>query len=271
MESKSAGNVRAIGRALKVLQVINLHRSLSMMEIAKLADLPYPTTFRIVETLIEEGMIEQEPTRKHYRPTSMVQTLSAGYRPEDRIVSVARPHIVSLTRRVAWPIVVCQRFGLSMMIRDSTHLMTPLTMTIYHPGYIFPILDSSSGRAYLAFCPPGEYAAIMDELERRNHNTTLQSQAGIEPLLETIRAQGYSTHDRTLSTAEPGKNSSLSAPVFQGADLVGTITLVFFASAMPLNRASGQFAEPLMQTARAISADLTDGAATSGPNYSRDE
>ncbi len=257
MESKSSGNVRAIGRALMVLQVINRHRSLNMMEIAKLTQLPYPTAFRIIETLIEEGMIEQERGRKNYRPTQLVRTLSAGYSPEDHVASVARPHIVALTEQLAWPLVVCTRVGLSMMIRDSTHLMTPLTLSLYHPGYTFPILDSSSGRAYLAFAPEAEYASIIDDLERLNGSAALQSLTAITPLLDEIRSLGFSTHDRTLATAEPGKNSSISAPLFEEDRLTGTLTLVFFASAMPLARAIRQFADPLMQTARHISAELS--------------
>jgi IclR family mhp operon transcriptional activator len=256
MEPKSAGNVRAIGRALAVLQVINRHRSLSMMEIARLTDLPYPTAFRIVETLVEEGLIEQERGRKHYRPTPMVRGLSAGYRPQDRLAAIARPHIVALTQQVAWPITLCSRVGLNMMIRDSTHLMTPLTMSLYHPGYTFPILESSSGRAYLAFCPPDESAGVLADLERATQGTLLQTRAVIEPLLDEIRAQGFSTHDRTLSTAEPGKNSSISAPLFERSILVGTITLVFFASAMPLARAVAQFSPMLIETARSISVEL---------------
>ena len=46
-----------------MLQVVNHHRSIGMTEVARRCEVPYPTTCRIVETLIEERMIEREATR----------------------------------------------------------------------------------------------------------------------------------------------------------------------------------------------------------------
>jgi IclR family mhp operon transcriptional activator len=120
-DSDSSGNIRAISRGIKVLKTINQHGALSMMSIATLCDLPYPTACRIVETLQEECLIERERTRKYYRPTALVRTLSAGYNDDDDLAQSCRPHIVKLTRDVRWPISLCTRVGMSMMIQDSTH------------------------------------------------------------------------------------------------------------------------------------------------------
>jgi molybdenum-dependent DNA-binding transcriptional regulator ModE len=58
------GNVRAISRGLAVLQAVNRGGSVTMMEICRTAQIPYPTACRIVQTLMDEGMIEREPARK---------------------------------------------------------------------------------------------------------------------------------------------------------------------------------------------------------------
>jgi IclR family mhp operon transcriptional activator len=70
--------IRAITRGLAVLQAVNQHGSLTMMEIAQTSKVPYPTACRIVQTLLHEGMIEREPGRKTYRATSLVLTLASG-------------------------------------------------------------------------------------------------------------------------------------------------------------------------------------------------
>ena len=111
-------------------------RSLSLMDIARAVDLPYPTAFRIIQTLIHEGLIECEPTRKHYRVTELVQSLSLGYQDGGKLVSAARPHIVELTRRFSWPVSVVTHVGQSMVVRDSTHTLTSLTFFNYSPGYL---------------------------------------------------------------------------------------------------------------------------------------
>ena len=55
--------IRSITRSIAALKAINRHGSLSMMEIAKASEVPYPTACRIVQTLLYEGLIEQEPAR----------------------------------------------------------------------------------------------------------------------------------------------------------------------------------------------------------------
>ena len=91
--------IRSIARAISVLQWINQRGSLSLMEVAVLANLPYATTFRIVQTLMHEGFVTLEPSRKRYRVTSLVQTLSLGYRDHGSLVDIARPYMVDLTKK----------------------------------------------------------------------------------------------------------------------------------------------------------------------------
>jgi IclR family transcriptional regulator, mhp operon transcriptional activator len=70
--------IRAISRGLAVLQCVNRHGALTMMEISQLSEVPYPTACRIVQTLLHEGMLEREPGKKRYRASPQVLTLSSG-------------------------------------------------------------------------------------------------------------------------------------------------------------------------------------------------
>ena len=121
--------IRSLVRGLEVLQTINREGSLTLTRICKLTGLPYPTVFRIMQTLIAEGFVESEPARKWYRPTILAKTLSSGFPEESRLVAVARPYIVELTEKFAWPISITTRVGNMMMVRDSTHSLTSLTLS----------------------------------------------------------------------------------------------------------------------------------------------
>jgi IclR family mhp operon transcriptional activator len=257
-EFSRRGTIRAIGRGLAVLQAVNRAGSLSMMDIAVSSGVPYPTACRIVQTLIVEGMIEREPDRKRYRATALVQTLSAGYQSESHLVSTARPYIVDLTNRLRWPISVTTRVGTSMMVRDSTHSLTPLAFYVYPPGYTLPMLESSSGRAYLAFCPEDERDSLLQVIgsARGGAEVALARRTDIMRLFEQIREGGFATHQRTRATENPGKTSSISAPVFFRGRVTGTLTLIFFASAMPMEEAVKQFANPLKDASTSLSAEL---------------
>ena len=257
-ESDKDGAIRAISRGLRVLQAINRGGSITMMQICREAAIPYPTACRVIETLIKEGMVEREPARKRYRATALVRTLSVGFQDEDALVAVARPHIVALCNRHGWPVSIATRVGHSMMVRDSTHKLTSLTLANYSPGYTLPIIECSTGKAYLAFCEAEERAAILSGL--RQLDGPAERLAALllhdDSLLGAIRASGYATQALNSYTAVPGKTSSIAVPLFKGDQIRGSLALIFFAAAMPMARAEALFVTDLRATAAAIAAEL---------------
>jgi IclR family transcriptional regulator, mhp operon transcriptional activator len=250
--------IRSISRSIAVLKAINQSGSMSMMAISRAAAVPYPTACRIVQTLLMEGLIEQEPARKHYRPTALVHTLSHGFQHDDRLVEVARPHIVALTERVGWPVSIAIRVGRNMMLRDSTHANSPLTFEQYYPGFTLPILDSASGKLSMAYASPEERATILKWI-RVSQDIDLDylksAEAGLD--VETIQAHGYSVQGRNHFNLTPGKTSSIAVPIFLNGKFEAAMTLVFFVRAMKIDTAIEQYLADLTATAATISAELS--------------
>jgi IclR family transcriptional regulator, mhp operon transcriptional activator len=254
----SEGMVRAISRGLAVLQAINRGGSITMMEIARSTNIPYPTANRIVQTLLREGMIERESTRKHYRATALVQSLASGFHDDSQLVVVARPHIEALCTQLHWPISIVSRVGAQMMVRDSTHMMTSLTLNNYYPGFTLPIMECSSGKAYLAFCSDAERELIFEGFSVSDGAVERMAKLlmSSDTLFQEIRRNGYATQARNAYTANPGKTSSIAVPLFKDGKISGALVLVFFSVAMSMKTAIEQFAEPLKAAGEAISADL---------------
>ena len=263
---KSESGIRSLRRGLAVLQVINRGGSVRMIDICQQADIPYPTAHRIVKSLISEGMIECEQGRKRYKPTALVRTLSYGYRAEERLISIARPHIVELCEDVNWPISLTTRVGNMMMVQDSTHSKTSLTFNNYQPGYTLPLLECSTGKAYLAFCEQRERATIVAGFDELGEHDAQMAQLLFknDDFLDDIRQAGYATQARNLYTDNPGKTSSIAAPIFGHGKLQACVALVFFSSAIRMSDAEARFVEKLMQTAHAVGRDLTQTNAELG-------
>ncbi|MCC2976549.1 helix-turn-helix domain-containing protein [Sphingomonas sp. PL-96] len=256
--------IRSLSRSIAALKAINEHGSLTMMAISKASRVPYPTACRIVQTLLFEGLIEQEPSRKRYRPTALVQTLSHGFQHRDHLVSTARPHIVELTREVGWPISIAIRVGRRMMLRDSTHANTALTFENYYPGFSLPILDSASGRLSLAFAADEEREMIlgwMREMPEVELDYLRSAQVSLD--VEKIRANGYAVQGRNHYNRTPGKTSSIAVPIFNDGEFEAAMTMVFFVSAMKLDTAIERYLPTLKACAAAISSDLS-GISTRG-------
>ena len=251
--------IRSISRSIAALKAINRHGSLSMMEISKASEVPYPTACRIVQTLLYEGLIEQEPARKRYRPTALVQTLAHGFQQDDKLIKAARPHIVALTKRVGWPVSIATRVGRNMMLRDSTHANTSLTFEQYYPGFTLPILDSASGKLSMAFAAEEDRLMILRWM-RVSQEIDLQYLATAEASLnvERIREQGYAVQGRNHFNLTPGKTSSIAVPIFHNGIFEAAMTMVFFVSAMKLDTAIENYLEDLKATAVAVSHDLSD-------------
>jgi IclR family mhp operon transcriptional activator len=221
--------IRSVSRSIAVLQCINRMGSLSLMEIARSVALPYPTAFRIIQTLMHEGLIECEPTRKHYRATQLVQTLSVGYRDHGNLLTRARPHIVALTQKLSWPVSVVTHVGQSMMVRDSTHSQTSLTFANYEPGFTMPLLQCASGHAYLAHVSDDERMKLLSSLEAVEKRSPMMEMFKSQKIVQRIREDGYATFDRNPHTAVPGKTSSIGVPIFEGDSVAGTLTFVFLS------------------------------------------
>ncbi len=252
--------IRSVSRALHVLQAINRHGALTMTQISKEVKLPYPTTCRVVLTLVSEGVIEREKSRKYYRPTALSQSLSCGYHQRSRLVAIARRHIEKLTEEVRWPISLASRVGPYMVIQDSTHALTTLTFSEYHPGYSLPILSCASGLAYLAYMEPEKRHEIIDQLEVPDEDNMIYRMISNneDSFFAEIRKDHYATYIKNPHTKNPGKTSSIAMPLHRDKELVGTMALIFFSTSMRVAKAFDTFGDLLLETQANINKDLTE-------------
>ena len=246
--------IRAASRALEVLEAINHLGGPTIMEITEDCRLPYPTVYRIIMTLVHDGWIEQEPTRKRYRPTQRVWSLVNGFQTQDLLVACARKPLTDLTSAVLWPVTLSVRVGDRMMVKDSTHSLTSQTFSNYHPGYTLPLLDCGAGKAYLAFCAEEERCIILDSAQRSGDELTLWMLqiVGNESYLDKIRQQGFASHVRVQHNENPGKTSAIAVPVFVDGRLEACLALIYFDLAMREEEAIAQYAEQLKHTAARI-------------------
>ena len=259
--AKTGDSVRALTRGIAVLQAINRGGSVTMTEIARASGIPYPTVFRLVETLMVEGLVEREPMRRRYRPTALVQTLAHGFQGDGRLVNAARPHIVALTRRIGWPISVSTPVGHSMVLRDSTHALTTLTFSEYFPGYASPIIDSAAGLVYLASLDADTRAGLLASfrLMADRQQAAVIDRIEEDELFPAIATRGYATRAYNQFTRNPGKTSSIAAPVREpDGRVIGAVALAFFASALKMPAAEERFAGPLLECTAAIDAALAE-------------
>jgi IclR family mhp operon transcriptional activator len=248
-------SIRAVERGLFVLQAINRGGSVSMAQIARSTAMAYPTACRMVQTMIDCGMVEREPGGKKYRVTPLVETLSHGFRKEDKLAKVARPHMEKLTQEIVWPLYLSCRIGDTMMVRESTDSMTTLTFDHYNPGFRMPLLDSSSGKVQLAFSERDETELALKGVQL-GHGSGENYVRGLKEALGKTRKDGFATVAHHWYMEPKGKTSALSVPVMQDGRAVGALSVLFFSSAMSIDEAIAKYFVKLNETAQNISRDF---------------
>jgi len=248
-------SIRSISRSISVLRTINHHGSLPMMAIAREEGLPYPTAFRIVQTLVNEGLIVQEPQRKHYRATALVQSLASGYKAEGNLLDAVGLPIRTLTQQVGWPAFVTTRVGPQMVVCDATHAHTTLTFALCHPGFAVPLLYSATGQACLANADPEE----ADDLIRWALIGSGGGQYGDEAAdlartIQQIRALGYAA--KACMNNSPNRSASIAVPILKDGQVEAVLTLVYFHSALRQSDAIDRYLGSIKATAEQISGRL---------------
>ena len=243
--------VRSLERGLAVLAAMNRHKIASVLELARETRLPRPTVYRLLETLARAGYVVRAGSADRFCLARQVRTLSDGFVEDEWISDVAAPLMGAFTRQHVWPVALMTFEEGSMLIRSTTHPASSLSIDYGMVGRRLPMLRTAAGRAYLAFCPDNERRAILDML---NHSPAPEDQFDarrLAALLRRVRLTGHALQDREINPRAAG----ISVPI-RGKRVLGTVSMIWIASALPLQEAEQRFHQALQM----LAARIADGA-----------
>jgi IclR family mhp operon transcriptional activator len=144
-----------------------------------------------------------------------------------------------------------------MVVRETTHQRSPLSVDRDMVGLEVPMLRTACGRAYLAFCAEAEQREIIQHLKTLNdpEDEPYIADNAIREVLALSRRQGYA--GRFNEPFVP-RTSSIAMPILVNGYARGCIAVVWLTSAMPFNRAIRQFVPPIREAAKTIALRLAD-------------
>ncbi|MEQ8248708.1 MAG: helix-turn-helix domain-containing protein [Alphaproteobacteria bacterium] len=242
--------VRSLVRGLDILQALNRRNGATVTEVAEETDLSRGTVYRMLETLREAGYVFRDSADARYRLTIMVRGLSDGFSDESWVSEIAKPRIEALCKKVVWPIAIATIHGTTMLVRETTDKNSPLALRRISGGFRFPILASSAGQAYLAFCPEEQRETMLDVLSRSDtHPSDMMARNPrlMRKILGEVQEKGYAT------TTRPHLNdSAVAVPVLPHGRVVAAISLRYIDSAMSVSTAVDKYLGELKATAQDI-------------------
>ncbi len=252
------GSVRSLERGLAVLAAMNRRKLPSVMELARDTRLPRPTVYRLLETLSRAGFVTRTSPHDRYCLARGVRTLSDGFVEDDWIADIAAPLMTQFTRELVWPVALLTFEESRMLVRETTHEASTLSIDHGMVGRSLPMLRTAAGRCYLAFCPAKERRAILEMLSR---SKALEDRWAREPqrltkLLDAIRAKGYAIQDREINP----KTTGIAVPVRLGTRVLGSLSSIWISSALTIENAEAELHPPLATTAARIADAIRERA-----------
>jgi IclR family mhp operon transcriptional activator len=251
--------VRALQRGLEILAEVNRSDGIRAGVVARNLGLPRPTVYRLLETLEELGYVARSASDERFRVTLLAHNLGDGFDIDSGLGHTAGPILVELGRRVVWPVdlVICKEAA--MVIQETTHARSPLSIDRAMVGIRLPMLHTAAGRAYLAFCPEPERRMLVTHLRRNDDErdrSLLHPPAFRRFVRETV-ARGYGVRTSSglpIANTSATKTASIALPILSGGAVLGCLTIIWLANALDFDDAAAQFYGPMKDAAEAIAA-----------------
>lgn len=201
-QRSGTGKIRGTAAFTKFMSVLQLvadsPRTLGIAELCKVANLPRPTVYRIVDALRAEGLIaEAQPDDTFMLGPRLISLASKSWAMFD-LRTIAHPFIEKLRDETGETVHLAVPSGTEMVYIDKLESPQTVRMTS-RIGTRITLYSSSVGKAYLAALPPDEQKGLLGKIafKRFTSHTIMQRKALDAELKKTLK-RGYSLdHEET--------------------------------------------------------------------------
>ncbi len=190
-EETDLSAVKTLRKALAILDAFAAaERPLTVAEVAVRAGVTRPTAHRLIQTLIGEGYLAQDPGDSRITPGYSVLMLAGSLLDTSQIRLESMPHLETLARTTG------ERVSLGILHRHQMLYLAgvekPSLPTIFSRfGKTMPAYSSGLGKAILAYVSEAELSRYFRAVPLvRQTESTIVDEAALRAELAEIRLQG---------------------------------------------------------------------------------
>jgi IclR family mhp operon transcriptional activator len=264
--------VTAALRVLDVLRAVNRLKEASVGDIFRETGLNRPTIVRMLETLMHVGFVARHPAEPIYMPTGRTLDLSSGYQRHEEMALAAGPVLARLHKELQWPSDVAV-FDQDAMVVARTSRGAGFVHFNRRPGYRAPLLGTSLGMSFLAFCDETTRANALAALAASTDpwSAIAREPKKLQGMLNIVRKRGYATMSQDYSDSSyGGMASAVGVPIPLGGAAVGSLNLMYLRNSIDETRVIARFVQPLKDAAadiaQALGAIRAGGGQSVSPN-----
>lgn len=231
----SSGTVQSVDRALRVLEILSRRGRMGVTEVAAEIGVHKSNAHRMLATLVEHGLAEQEPETEKYRLGFGLVGLASAVTAEIDVVRNARATSQSLSEETGETVILTTLVGEEVVIlhQASSHSSV---LGVDWSGWRMPLHCTPGGKVMLAELPEPEREALLAAPMERFTPGTIIDQGELREQLREVRERGYSYTVEELETGLNGVAAPIRRPGGQVAAAIGVYGPAFRLPAETLDR-----------------------------------
>jgi len=180
-----------VGKALEVLQAVAARpRGVRFADLQADSAYPKATLYRLVQTLLREGMLSHDADAGTYSLGMRLVRLAHSAWAQSSLAPVARPHLDALAAELGETVHLAQLDHAQVLYLDKRSAARPVEM-FSDAGKVGPAYCTGVGKVLLAFAPPDRLEALIAQQSfHRFTPATITEPRALRAELAEIRAAG---------------------------------------------------------------------------------
>lgn len=250
---EKAKGTAALSKGIRILNTIAESAApIGARELSERTALPRPTVYRLIAALSEAGLVRAVAKGSGYRLGPTLVTIAHRALEQTGLSEIAQEHLLTLRDETGETVHLAVFNDGAMLYVNNVDSRERVRMSC-SLGAQVPLHTTAVGKAYLAFLPEAERAALLDDLAMiRVTGASITSRRALRGELDDIRRRGWSTD------AEENERDifCFGAPVLNSLDRPVAALSISIPRYRLKNDVETSYVAPLLRTARIISTVL---------------
>lgn len=249
--SRSSSAVQSVDRAITVMEFLSHQGWSGVTEVANEIGIHKSTAYRLLATLKDRGIVEQDGATEKYRLGFGVVLLASTVTADLDVVRYARPVCERLSEETEETVTLTALEGDDAVVIHQT-IPTSSMMNVDWSGWHTPLHTTAAGKVLLAHLPEQRRRTLLKRpLERFTEHTIVDPEV-LRGQLQEIRRTGYGY---TVEELEVGMNAA-GAPIrTAGGEVAAAVGVSGPAFRLPANSIH-ELGERVVKAAEEISQRL---------------
>jgi DNA-binding IclR family transcriptional regulator len=205
---RRSSSVQSVDRAVTVMEYLARRGWSGVTEVSRELDIHKSTAYRLLTTLRDRGLVEQDAGTEKYRLGFGMVLLARAVSADLDILRCARPVCERLSERTRETVTVAVLEGDDAVIIHQS-LSRASALNVDWTGRHTPLHATAAGKIFLLYMPEDQLLRILERPPERFTEHTIVDPAGLREHIQQILEDGYGY---TVEELETGLNA-VGAPI----------------------------------------------------------